>query len=126
MNDEHQTSNAGLCFWKGKQAGGSLGKVGSGHLAQYYYHMLLARLKYGKGRKGRHKCWKQSLDCQQAVATLLLNKLSTAHWQKATAPPRSTQCLLPSEAPLVRSARSRFLYGDLTIILPTIISNKEH
>ena len=30
---------------------GSLGEVGSGHLAQYHYHMLLARLGMGKGER---------------------------------------------------------------------------
>ena len=56
---------------KGRRGG--LGKVGSGHSAQYYCHTLLARFGTGKGPKGKHKCWKQSLlgqsTCQELAAT---------------------------------------------------------
>ena len=33
-----------------------------GHAAQYYYHVLLARLGMGEGERAKHKCWKQSLE----------------------------------------------------------------
>ena len=45
---------------KGQKGGGAVWES-SGHAAQYYYHMLLARLGMGEGEKGKRKCWKQSL-----------------------------------------------------------------
>ena len=40
---------SGLRFWKGKRVGGSLGS---------------GQVRYGRGRQGKHKCWKQSLAVQ--------------------------------------------------------------
>ena len=49
----------GLCFWKGKRVGGSLGKVGS--LSPVLLRRVIGQIRYGRGRNGKHKCWKQSL-----------------------------------------------------------------
>ena len=35
----------------------------SGHLAQYYYDPhVTGQVRYEKGRRGKHECWKQSLE----------------------------------------------------------------
>ena len=50
---------SGLCFWKGKRVGGSMGKVGSFGLILLPH--VIGQVSYGRGQKGKHKCWKQSL-----------------------------------------------------------------
>ena len=41
--------------------GGSLGKVGSFSPVLSLPHVI-GQVRYGRGRKGKHKCWRQSLD----------------------------------------------------------------
>ena len=51
----------------------------SGHLAQYYYDMLLARLGMGEGGKGKPKCWKQS---QESNSKVIADAYFTAEFNK--------------------------------------------
>ena len=47
------------CFRKGKSVGGSLGK---GSFSPVLLPHVIGQVRYGRGRKGKHKCWKQSLE----------------------------------------------------------------
>ena len=60
--DREVVTPAAMHFWALllKRQGAVMAK--SDYLAQYYYHMLWARLGMGEGERANAKCWKQSLD----------------------------------------------------------------
>ena len=73
----------GPCFWKGKGVGGSLGKVGS--FSPVLLRHVIGQVRYGRGRKGEHKCWKQSLakiqcSCSDFELFILLIGWSNNHF----------------------------------------------
>ena len=55
----HTPLKLGLASEWAKRVGGSLGKVGS--FSPVLLRHVIGQIRYGRGRKGKHNCWKQSL-----------------------------------------------------------------